>query len=238
MIKKDHQNVLDLFEELFDHKSFTGRSGTFYGYEGLGSIYWHMVSKLLLSVEETCLQAMRNNDDEVTIGKLLEHFYEIKEGIGVHKPPKLYGAFPTDPYSHTPVGKGAQQPGMTGQVKEDILSRFGELGVFVSKGQLFFDPCMLRKTEFLEQSADFDYVDLDGSTAHIQLEKGSLCFTYCQVPVQYVISENEQVQLIFKDGSQKDFDGLTLDAEYSLQLFGRTGSIKLIKVGINKNRLK
>jgi hypothetical protein len=238
LIKKDHQSVLDLFEELFDHKSFTGRSGTFYGYEGLGSIYWHMVSKLLLSVEETCLQAIRNNDDEVTIGKLLEHFYEIMEGIGVHKPPKLYGAFPTDPYSHTPAGKGAQQPGMTGQVKEDILSRFGELGVFVSKGQLFFDPCMLRKTEFLEQPADFDYVDLDGSTAHIQLEKGSLCFTYCQVPVQYVISENEQVQLIFKDGSQKDFDGLTLDAEHSLQLFGRTGSIKLIKVGININRLK
>ena len=24
-----------------------------------------------------------------------------------------------------PAGKGAQQPGMTGQVKEDILSRFG-----------------------------------------------------------------------------------------------------------------
>ena len=64
---------------------------------------------------------------------LLEHYYEINEGIGVHKSPALYGAFPTDPYSHTPAGKGAQQPGMTGQVKEDILSRFGELGVFVTK---------------------------------------------------------------------------------------------------------
>ena len=238
LIQKDRQKILDLFEELFDHKSFTGRSGTFYGYEGLGSIYWHMVSKLLLSVEETCLRAIRNNDDEVTVGKLLEHFYEIMEGIGVHKPPKLYGAFPTDPYSHTPAGKGAQQPGMTGQVKEDILSRFGELGVFVSDGQLFFDPCMLRKTEFLEQPVDFEYVDLDGRTAHIKLETNSLGFTYCQVPIQYVIVEKEEVQLVFRDDSQMKLDGLTLDKEHSSELFGRTGHIKLIKVGITEKRLK
>ncbi|NBU52663.1 MAG: hypothetical protein EBS24_08590, partial [Chitinophagia bacterium] len=32
----------DVFEAVFNHKAFTGRSGTFYGYEGLGSIYWHM----------------------------------------------------------------------------------------------------------------------------------------------------------------------------------------------------
>ena len=41
--------MLDLFERLFDHESFTGRSGTFFGYEGLGCIYWHMVSKLRLA---------------------------------------------------------------------------------------------------------------------------------------------------------------------------------------------
>ena len=58
-----------------------------------------------------------------------DHYFEINAGIGAHKSPELYGAFPTDPYSHTPGGKGAQQPGMTGQVKEDILCRFGELGV-------------------------------------------------------------------------------------------------------------
>ena len=28
-------------EAIFNHKAFTGRSGTFFGYEGLGSIY-HM----------------------------------------------------------------------------------------------------------------------------------------------------------------------------------------------------
>ena len=42
----------DLYEQVFHHHAFTGRSGTFYKYEGLGSIYWHMVSKLLLAVGE------------------------------------------------------------------------------------------------------------------------------------------------------------------------------------------
>ncbi|MGB5499286.1 MAG: hypothetical protein WBM77_10190, partial [Maribacter sp.] len=161
LVEKDKDLLLAIFEDNFDHKSFTGRSGTFFGYEGLGSIYWHMVSKLLLSVQETCLLAVEHNESEVTIGKLLDHYYEINEGIGVHKSPELYGAFPTDPYSHTPAGKGAQQPGMTGQVKEDILSRFGELGVFVTDGKIVFNPRLLRFEEFLKEPKVFKYVDLD-----------------------------------------------------------------------------
>ena len=106
-----------------------------YGYEGLGSIYWHMVSKLQLAVYEVTNKAIISNSDEKVIGQLFDHYFEINEGIGVNKSPDLYGAFPTDPYSHT-IWKGAQQPGMTGQVKEDIISRFGELGVRV-KGVKF-----------------------------------------------------------------------------------------------------
>nr|WP_297783633.1 hypothetical protein [uncultured Allomuricauda sp.] len=238
LVKKEEKLLLDIFEELFDHRSFTGRSGTFYGYEGLGSIYWHMVSKLLLSVEETCLSAIWNNEDDVVIGKLLEHYYEINEGIGVHKSPKLYGVFPTDPYSHTPAGRGAQQPGMTGQVKEDILSRFGELGVFVSEGKLCFDPCMLRKAEFLKKSAELDYVDLDGETKSVKLKKDSLGFTYCQVPIQYLLADKEHVEVWFKDGSKKQFDSLDLDMAHSAMLFGRTGEIGIIKVWVDEKRLK
>ena len=51
LVENDTQALLDTFEDIFDHKSFTGRSGTFFGYEGLGSIYWHMVSKLVLSIQ-------------------------------------------------------------------------------------------------------------------------------------------------------------------------------------------
>ena len=114
LVDRDSRLLLDIFEEIFDHKAFTGRSGDiFLVYEGLGSIYWHMVSKLVLSIQETCFGLLlKNGEDPVVVGKLLDHYYEANAGIGVHKSPDLYGAFPTDPYSHTPGGKGAQQPGM------------------------------------------------------------------------------------------------------------------------------
>ena len=185
LVEQEQAQVLQVFEAVFNHKEFTGRSGTFYGYEGLGSIYWHMVSKLLLAVQECCLKAVEDKESDELVGRLLEHYYEINEGIGVHKPPSLYGAFSTDPYSHTPAGKGAQQPGMTGQVKEDILCRFGELGVFVKNGQLCFDPCLLRKEEFLKEGKTFEYVDINQQQKQLELEKDTLCFTYCQVPVVY-----------------------------------------------------
>ena len=236
-ISKEHQMVLDIFEDVFDHKSFTGRSGTFFGYEGLGSIYWHMVSKLLLSVQETTLDAIRNQEENGVIGRLIEHYYEINEGIGVHKSPELYGAFPTDPYSHTPAGKGAQQPGMTGQVKEDVLCRFGELGIFVANGQLRFDPCLLRASEFLQSTRVFKYVDINKNHREVDLNRGSMAFTYCQVPIIYCIGEKNSIE-IFNKNEMDVCEGLSLDAKTSEQIFKRTGDITMLKVNIEKSVLK
>jgi len=238
LLDSDSQKVLDAFEEVFNHKAFTGRSGTFYGYEGLGSIYWHMVSKLLLAVQESCLKAIHDGENDIVVGHLLEHFYEINEGIGVHKSPELYGAFPTDPYSHTPYGKGAQQPGMTGQVKEDILSRFGELGIFVSQGRLNFNPCLLRKEEFFTEPSNFEYLDLSKEKRTIQMDKNSLGFTYCQVPVIYQISESDKMSISFKDGSAMSFDHLVVDQEISEQIFKRTGKVTQIVAHIKSSHLK
>ena len=235
LIEKDSKLLFEIFEDIFDHKSFTGRSGTFFGYEGLGSIYWHMVSKLLLSVQETCLRAVNNNESEVLIGKLLEHYYEINEGIGVHKSPKLYGAFPTDPYSHTPGGKGAQQPGMTGQVKEDILCRFGELGVFVEKGCLLFNPRLLREAEFLKEATAFKYPDVTKVVNQIQLEKGSLAFTYCQVPIIYKLSDKTGLKVELNNQEVLETVTLQLDTDTSSKVFKRTGEIKMITVYVSKN---
>ena len=230
--------VLRIFEQVFNHKAFTGRSGTFFGYEGLGSIYWHMVSKLLLAVQEVCLQAVEEDTDPIVVGKLLEHYYEINEGIGVHKSPVLYGAFSTDPYSHTPEGKGAQQPGMTGQVKEDILSRFGELGVFIRKGKLCFDPSLLRKSEFLLVEKPFTYVSLEQKSEELLLKPGSICFTYCQVPVIYQIADVEGMEISYSDGSGSTSDSLELDTDNSRKLFKRTGEIKLIRINLKEEKLR
>ncbi|MGK0386698.1 MAG: hypothetical protein ACI849_001316, partial [Patiriisocius sp.] len=238
LVKADMHVILQEFENIFNHKAFTGRSGTFYGYEGLGSIYWHMVSKLLLATQECCLAAIKNNESEVVIGKLLEHYYEINAGIGIHKSPLLYGAFPTDPYSHTPGGKGAQQPGMTGQVKEDILSRFGELGVFVGKGQLYFNPCLLRKKEFLQEEKTFNYINISKEKQHIQVPTDSLSFTYCQVPIVYTISEEEKLSVHFKDGNTKVFETLRLDTLTSEAVFNRSGQVLKIQVHIKRDYLK
>ncbi len=238
LVEKDKDLVLQIFEEVFNHKAFTGRSGTFFGYEGLGSIYWHMVSKLQLAVLECCLKAVEEKASDEIVGRLLEHYYEINEGIGVHKSPELYGAFPTDPYSHTPAGRGAQQPGMTGQVKEDILSRFGELGVFIKKGKLCFNPCLLRKDEFLTDSKVFEYVDVHSSHKQLQVGADSLCFTFCQVPIVYQLAESNGLKVICKDDTVKKFESLSLDVATSKEVFERTGEVVRVVVGVKENDLR
>ena len=82
-----------------------------------------MVSKLLLAVQEICIRAKGTD----ALEPLLTHYYDIRKGIGAHKSVLEQGAFPTDPYSHTPSMMGAQQPGLTGQVKEDFIVRMIEL---------------------------------------------------------------------------------------------------------------
>ncbi len=232
LVKKEKELVLGIFEEVFDHKSFTGRSGTFFGYEGLGSIYWHMVSKLLLAVMECCKSAIQQGADKEVIQGLMTHFHEINEGIGVHKSPELYGAFPTDPYSHTPATKGAQQPGMTGQVKEDILSRIAELGIEVQEGKLSFGAGLLQKEEILKEDQVFKYLDLNNEEQSISLAAGSLAFTYCQTPVIYTFGKEKAMDILFQDGSAQHYDEVILDTEASTKIFRRTGEIKMIKVSL------
>ncbi|MDT0540400.1 hypothetical protein [Croceitalea sp. P059] len=230
LVEKEREKLSQIFETVFNHKAFTGRSGTFYGYEGLGSIYWHMVSKLLLAVQECCLKAINEGASGEIIRRLKEHYYEINAGIGVHKSPELYGAFPTDPYSHTPGGKGAQQPGMTGQVKEDILSRFGELGVFVEQGQLHFNPSLLLLEEFLIEPSTFIFKGLDGADKSIPLQEGQLCFTYCQVPIIYQLAETSKIIVTSTEDKEEQFSSLKLNKQWSSALFERIGIINQIKV--------
>jgi hypothetical protein len=238
LVSKDSDTVLQIFEDVFNHKAFTGRSGTFYGYEGLGSIYWHMVSKLHLAVMEVINKAIENKDDESVIHALVNHFDEIGAGIGIHKSPEVYGAFPTDPYSHTPFGKGAQQPGMTGQVKEDILTRIGELGVKMNDGKLQFQPSFLKKEEFLSKDTEVTFMMVDGSQKVMNLEKDSLAFTTCQVPVIYKINTTNKIVLNYKNGATKTFETLELNKEESKKIFDRTNEIKLIEVFLNEDILR
>jgi hypothetical protein len=232
LVQNEKEMVLGIFEEMFDHQSFTGRSGTFYGYEGLGSIYWHMVSKLLVAAQESYFNGIAAGADPVVLGKIKDHYYEIKAGIGLYKSPELYGAFPTDAYSHTPGNSGVKQPGMTGQVKEDFIARIIELGISVKNGEIVFNTTLLNPNEILNNTEPFEYYDLKGEKCKINLQKGQLGFTYCQVPVIYTFSDKEQVTISFKNGVQKELLGSTLNKEISAKLFKRSGEVDRVEVSI------
>ncbi|MDQ8200332.1 hypothetical protein QEH56_19365 [Pelagicoccus enzymogenes] len=225
---EDSEEVLRIFEDTFDHRSFTGRSGTFFAYEGLGSVYWHMVSKLLLAIQENCFKERGNAAYE----SLVARYFETLAGLGFDKAPEEYGAFPIDAYSHTPKHMGAQQPGMTGQVKEDILSRWGELGVFVSQGSIRFQPDLLRSEAFIQDMDTFNYLDLWGRWNSIELSTGMLAFTYCQTPFVYRLSDVSGVALIHADGAVERRDDLELSATESASLFARRGQILRVEVSL------
>ena len=143
--KETLRPLVEAYERLLNHHAFTGRSGTMFGYEGLGCIYWHMVAKLLLAVQEQVFAAADQPAPELPA--LIDHYRRVRDGLGYRRSAADYGAFPADPYSHTPGEGGAQQPGMTGQVKEEILTRWGELGLRMRGGLLHFQPVLLDQAE-------------------------------------------------------------------------------------------
>ncbi len=226
----EREAILTLFEETFHHSAFTGRSGTFFAYEGLGSIYWHMVSKLLLAVQECYFAAVQHGAAEATTAALADAYYDVRAGIGFNKTPDVYGAFPTDPYSHTPFGGGASQPGMTGQVKEEILTRLGEFGVSIQDGRISFEPQLLRDNEFLTSDGVFDYIDKAGRPQSLPLSAGSLAFTLCQTPIVYHRGDQPSLELSYTDGETVTVAGQMLDGRLSQQVFDRDLQLQMIRV--------
>ncbi len=237
-VVRDRQQVLDVFEEVFSHKTYTGRSGTMYGYEGLGCVYWHMVSKLLLAIQENIFNAFDQQASKSMVEALADSYYLVRGGLSSDKTPSEYGAFPTDPYSHTPKHRGAQQPGMTGQVKEEILTRQGELGVRISDGQLHFQPLLLRRREFFESEAEFTYFDLQGDEKKLELPPSSLAFTICQVPVVYQLCKADfSINVTRANGNVVSINQNCLDVGLSLELFQRTGDIVRIDVQLPEEQI-
>jgi hypothetical protein len=231
--------LISLYEEVFNHRAFTGRSGAMFGFEGLGCIYWHMVSKLLLAVQENYFRAVEEGADETLRDRLGDLYYRVRAGIGFNKSPDDYGAFPADPYSHTPKHAGARQPGMTGQVKEEVITRFGELGVRVADGCVRFRPELLRRREFVAKPRSFEYLNVDNHWQELGVAAEQLAFTWCQVPVVYRLTDDSagEIALAAEDGSTRRVAGLALSAEDSQELFRRSGVIRRVTVAVPADRL-
>lgn len=238
--KQEIQTIHAVYESVFNHHAFTGRSGGMFSFEGLGCVYWHMIGKLLLAVQETYFNALDHGADSAVVARLARYYYQIRAGIGFNKTPEEFGAFPTDPYSHTPLHAGAQQPGMTGQVKEEILTRFGELGVRVHSGQISFQPSLLHADEFMGEAASFDYFSMNQCWENIELPPQSLAFTWCQIPILYQLTDGETC-IVLTDKSEQTLTvaGKTLSYDLSQSLFTRQSTLHSIKVMIpSKDLLK
>jgi hypothetical protein len=204
-----------------------------YAYEGLGCVYWHMVGKLLLAVQENALQVDREAQPAPVREALAAAYHRIRAGLGFEKTVVEYGAIPLDPYSHTPPRAGARQPGMTGQVKEGILARLGELGVRVEAGVVGFRPMLLKRREFRSEAGTYRYYDLDGSPRSLEVPENALAFTLYQVPIVYELTRGEAwVRVTARDGTSSTHPGDRLDMHTSRSLFGRRGEIARIDVGV------
>jgi hypothetical protein len=229
---EERDAILAIYESVFHHHAFTGRSGTMFAFEGLGSIYWHMVAKLLLATQECFFAAIDRAEPAKTISGLAAKYYEIRSGLGFNRTPAEYGAFPTDPYSHSPAQAGAQQPGMTGQVKEELITRLGELGVRFINGTVHFQPALLREMEFLKEPSEFTFSSTTGEVRTIPLAAHSLAFTVCQTPIIYNLADSHSIEVCCADHSARPHAGNSLSPEASRSLLRRDGEIESVTVGI------
>ncbi len=228
--------TMTTYREVFGHHAYTGRSGSMYGYEGIGSIYWHMVAKLLVAVQRSVVEADRSGATADAVDRLRSSYWRIRGGLGFNKPAAEHGAIPIDPYSHTPSHSGAQQPGMTGLVKEELLTRWLELGVEVEAGEIRFSPLLLRRDELVDEPTRWTYIDVEGTWQTIELPPASLGFTLCQLPI--VVERGDDAPLVtvhLTGGGPREFAGSKVPADIAREVFGRTGALERIHVVLPAN---
>ena len=235
LVEHDLEAVLEVYESVFAHRAHIGRSGSMYAYEGIGSVYWHMVTKLLLAVQEAFADAVQRADDRDDIQRLRGTYWRIRDGLGFCKTAEEFGAVPIDPYSHSPSHAGAQQPGMTGAVKEEILVRPRELGVRVDDGEVVFDSLLLRDGELLGAPTVWAVRSLEGQHLSIELPAGSLGMTLCQVPVIVTVTNGDEgVEIDLTDGRTLRRAGDRLGRDLSASIFGRRGDVQQIRVAVSR----
>ena len=206
---EQQQYLLEQFESLFGHRRFTGRSEVMYKYEGIGCIYWHQNAKLALAILELAVACRHNRPKAQTV---YQKYREVTRQFLYRKDSMACQAIPIEPYSHSSFDGKSQQPGMTGQVKEAVLMRRGELGVIVDNGCLQFDPWFVAPAE------------LDG--------EGCLSFSVCGIPVRYMPSDldHDYVDIHYSGKGKESIPGHMLPEGISRDVFFRRDDIMGIDV--------
>lgn len=149
---------------------------------------------------------------------------------GFNKTAVEFGAIATDSYSHMPSHTGTQQPGMTGLVKEELLTRSLEVAIRVENGEIRFDPLLLRQDELLDQAESWQVYDIHLEPTTIHLPEGSLGMTLCQVLVVVSTTPGDPaVEIVCSDDTTKYRPGPHLDRQTSAKIFARSGKVTQIR---------
>ena len=123
---------------------------------------------------------------------------------------------------------------MTGQVKEDILSRFMEIGLRVENGRVSFEPSMLESNEFAADEHEIVRAEhSSGDLVRETYEEGTFLFSICSVPVVFRKAAQTELIVWMQDGSSHKMPDNNLNAELSTLLFLRNGEIKRIEFSYN-----
>ena len=91
---------------------------------------------------------------------------------------------------------------------------------------------ILRKSEFLSQADSLGYFDINGEQQSVPLAAGQLGFTYCQVPVVYSLAEETSIVVHYADGTSNSINGISIDADTSMQIFDKKGVVSQIDVAL------
>ena len=128
---------------------------------------------------------------------------------------------------------------MTGQVKEEVLCRFAELGVRIAEGIVRFQPRLLRKQEFVTEPRELCFLDVNGDWQTLAVPAAGLAFTWCQVPVVYDLDDDAEPSLTitYDDDSQETISELALPAAASVELFKRSGRVRRIDARLRTDLL-
>jgi hypothetical protein len=128
---------------------------------------------------------------------------------------------------------------MTGQVKEEMITRMGELGVRVSDGSVRFDPCLLRRREFHKERRVFRFLDVDNNWVELDVPANGLAFTWCQLPVCYVLEDgaSPRVELLGRDNESRTIDKLELSQNLLDVLTSRKGDVRSVTVYLSRSSL-
>ncbi len=231
-VEADRAAILDAYESIFDHHAFTGRSGGMYGYEGIGCTYWHMVAKLLVAVGECVLQSEAEDADGSVRSRLAAHYHRVRDGLGFRMTAERFGALPIDAYSHSNGDGQARQPGMTGQVKEELLTRRMELGVRIEDGIFRFAPTLVPEHEWTTAPRSWTLPETDT----IEIPRDGLGFQCCGVPIVYHRTDGgPRIAVHDRGGGSTTIDGDRLDAASSRRLLRRDDAISRIEVAVPKS---